>query len=431
MRVLIAWSIGVALAYLVAVVLRVVIRAVQLGGFRNPPDPDEMSASRFTIPVSLIVPVSDGSDAGAVNTTISALLALNYPQFEVIVVTEGPSAGDAFITLWELEAREVFYRASLATAPIRMMYRSSRDARLLVVDKKPGNIADALNCGVNLARFRYVTAVEPGVAFDADALSRALTAPLRNPATVVGATYHVEIVGDALQRLRSIRSQMHSRLIWGTAPAALGPLDTIVVWRRDAVAQAGGFSPDAVDPHLDMMVRVQSSTAAGVSGPVVRTADIFGCRQSRALAPAVATMARRHAAVWQAVASAMAIGGRTEMLARFVVAEVLTPCVQAWVVVAAVAGVAAGWWPWLDAALALVLLACGQAVVSCAALLVRSSRDGAPDHRELRRLVLLAPLELILVGLVTASARIAGIVLFLQTARLRSTVGGHGESPAV
>ena len=98
---------------------------------------------------------------------------------------------------------------------------------------------------------------------------------------------------------------------------------------------------------------------------------------------------------------------------------------------AAVAGVAAGWWPWGDAMLAILLLACGQAVVSCAALLMRSSLDVAPDQRELRRLVLLAPLELILLGVVTGSARIAGIVLFLRTPRFRSTVGEHGASPAV
>ena len=433
MSVLIAWSIGAALVLLLAAVLRVVVHALRLGGFRDvQPDHDEMSASRFTIPVSLIVPVGAGSDARAVNEVIGALLALNYPTFEVIVVGEGLPATDALITAWELEPREVFYRAALATAPVRMMYRSSRDARLLAVDKEPGNLADALNCGVNLARFRYVAAVEPGVVFDADALLRALAPPLRNPATVVGATCHVEIVGDGLQRLRSIRSMMLSRLIWGAAPKALGPLDTIVVWRRDAVTQAAGFSSDAVDPHLDMMVRVQSSTATAFHGPVVRTADIFGSRQSRPLVEVAATMARRQAAAWQAVASAMAVGASTrDMLARLVVTEMLPPFVQAWVVVAAVAGVAASWWPWVDAVLAVLLVACGQAVVSCAALLMRSSLDVAPDQRELRRLVLLAPLELILLGVVTASARIAGIVLFLRTPRFRSTVGDHGASPAV
>jgi hypothetical protein len=34
---------------------------------------------------------------------IGALLALNYPTFEVIVVGEGLAAADALITAWELE----------------------------------------------------------------------------------------------------------------------------------------------------------------------------------------------------------------------------------------------------------------------------------------------------------------------------------------
>ena len=119
------------------------------------------------------------------------------------------------------------------------------------------------------------------------------------------------------------------------------------------------------------------------------------------------------------------------MLTQFLLAEVLISWVQAWVVVATVAGAAAGWWPWVDAAAAVALLAFGQAVVSCAALLLRGSRSSAPDRRELRRLVLLAPLELILLGMVTACARSAGIAVFLRTMRSPSTVEEHGASPAV
>ena len=429
MSVLVAWSIGIALIYLVATVLALVVLAVRIGGFRATPpsDHDEMFSSRFTIPVSLIVPVSTGSDSRAVNDTITALLGLNYPKFEIIVVADGPA--DALVAAWDLKAREVFYRAALATAPVRMLYRSSRDARLLVVAKGAANLADALNCGVNLARFRYVIAVEPGVTFDAEALLRILTAPLRDPATVVGATSHVEIGPGTLQRLRSIRSMMYSRLIGQTAPA-IGSLDTVVVWRRDAVAQCGGFAAAAVDPHLDMSVRLQSSTAVA-RGPVVRTAEVFGRRNRRPFAEYVQAMARRQASAVQTVVSLIATGSGTRaMLASFVLVELLTPCLQAWVAVGTMWGAAAGWWPWVNVALAVVLLAFGQAVLSCAALLLRGSRILAPDARELRRLVLLAPVELILTGVVNASARVAGVVLACRTSQFRSIVDDHRATPA-
>ena len=432
-ELLTAWSIALALFYLFAVALTVVVAAVRLGGRREAPpaDHDAMSASRFTIPVSLVVPVDASADGTEVDRTIDALLALNYPQLEVIVIANSLSASDPLNAGWWLEARELFYRAALPTAPVRMMYRSARDSRLLVVHKTPGTMADALNCGVNLARFRYVVAVEPGVTFDVDALLRAVTAPLRDPAAVVGATSHIEVTGATLQRLRSIRSLMHSRVIWRGSGPALGPCDAVVVWRRDAVAQAGGFSSNAADPHLDMMVRLQTSAAPGARGLVVRTTEIFGQRSARSMVDHVRRTARWQVAALQAVASLVAAGPNTRvMLGSFFVAEVLTPCVQAWAIIATAAGAAAGYWPWIDVVRAAVLLALGQAIVTCAALLVRGSVSHAPDARGLQRLLLLAPLEGFAITAAAACARAAGFCAFVVSPRSRRAVDERAPSPA-
>jgi hypothetical protein len=270
----------------------------------------------------------------------------------------------------------VFYRAALATAPVRMMYRSSRDARLLAVDKEPGTIADALNCGVNLARFRYVAAVEPGSCSTPMRLLRALTAPLRNPATVVGATCHVEIVGDGLQRLRSIRSMMLSRLIWGTAPERSDR--STRSWSGAAMrsTQAGGFSSDARrspsrhDGQGAIVHRDRFSRTGRAHGrhfwfsPVAPLAEV-AARWRVGTPPRGRPWRRR----WPVGASTR------DMLARFVVTEVLTPFVQAWVVVAAVAGVRRELVAWVRRRACRPPFACGQAVVSCAALLMRSSLD--------------------------------------------------------
>src|SRR4029077_1766797 len=107
-------------------------------------------------------------------------------------------------------------------------YRSGRDPRLMVIDKAGAGYSDALNCGVNVARYRYFMPVAPDVTFDRDALLRLMTAALRDPANVVGASNHVErgaaSVGTDLgapfalsalfQRLASARSLMDSRLAW-------------------------------------------------------------------------------------------------------------------------------------------------------------------------------------------------------------------------
>ena len=89
LQTLLEYSVVLSLAYLALLAAVTVVLALRLGGRREEPadDYDTLSASRFTIPVSLIVPLRD--DSGPVAPTLTALLGLSYPEFEVIVVAEG------------------------------------------------------------------------------------------------------------------------------------------------------------------------------------------------------------------------------------------------------------------------------------------------------------------------------------------------------
>jgi hypothetical protein len=423
-QTLVEFSVALSLAYLAILAAMAVVLALRVGGRReeSADDYDTLSASRFTIPVSLIVPLRD--DSGPVAPTLRALLGLSYPEFEVIVVAEGLSV-TAWNTLkddWALEAKEFFYRQSLTTAAVQKIYRSGSDARLMIVDKAPTrSLADALNCGVNLARFRYVSAVESGLVFDADALLRAMSAPLRDPASVAAATSHVESsgsvsggqVGDALQRLASIRALMDSRLVWRTFQASLGTHDAVAVWRRDGIVLLGGFSLDAADPGLDMMVRLQTATPR-VTGRIARSAEIFGQIGPRSLTSRVRLATRRQAAAWQTLWAFPTLDGRAFMY--FVMSEFVTPLVQAWVLVAVTVGALGGWMPWRDVPLVVILLSFGHAIINGVAVLLRGAASGAPHESELLWLLLVAPLDFVLSGSVAAYAQGAGFLAFLKGA---------------
>src|SRR5690349_18154239 len=82
--------------------------------YRAVPD-DILSTSRFTIPVSVIVPAA-GED---VTEAVAHLLQLNYPEFEIIVVTDAGPALDPLRHRFALSAWEVFYRRTLPTSPVR------------------------------------------------------------------------------------------------------------------------------------------------------------------------------------------------------------------------------------------------------------------------------------------------------------------------
>ena len=105
------------------------------------------------------------------------------------------------------------------------------------------------------------------------------------------------------------------------------------------------------------------------------------------------------------------------LLAYFFTTELLVPFLQAWVVAVTVVGAATGWLSWMHAVLAIVLLSFGNAMVSGAALFLRAAAPGAPDGKELQRMILMAPLEFVLYRPALAWARIAGLG--------RSVVGGR------
>ena len=141
-----------ALGYLTALCIFTVVTAVGAGGRREeaPESAAALAASRLTIPVSIIVPAGAAHQIGK---AIHDLLDLNYPEFEVIVVVDKPAAAvEAIAREWQLEPVEFFYRRTLGTAPVRRIFRSQRDTRLIVVEKEAAHESDALNAGINIGR---------------------------------------------------------------------------------------------------------------------------------------------------------------------------------------------------------------------------------------------------------------------------------------
>jgi biofilm PGA synthesis N-glycosyltransferase PgaC len=220
----------------------------------RPPQDDALASSRFTIPVSVIV-YTDGQDEAA--ATAAHLLTLNYPEFEVIVVNDGTlSVLSRLREQFQLSACEIFYRRALDTSPVRGIYRSTTDPRLLVLDCATETAGDALNCGVNLARYRYVCCADLRARYKRDALLESMHAAVEDPAMVIGVTTTItppvnpaEGDGDAarvtplrptLERLsasRALLTRSRSRALMLVGQ----PLSGFTIWRRDALIEVGGF----------------------------------------------------------------------------------------------------------------------------------------------------------------------------------------------
>jgi poly-beta-1,6-N-acetyl-D-glucosamine synthase len=268
-----AWLVTAAVAYLLAsyalggpvalVRALIAIASRRRARYRGHPD-DVMASSRFTIPVSVILPIGDEQD---VSDAVDQLLGLTYPEHEVIVVTSAPHGVPASMReRYDLKACEIFFRRSLRTPPVRALYRSGADTRLLVVECDAHTRGDALNSGVNLARYRYVCCADHRARYAPDSLLKSMQPAVEDPALVIAVTTMIAgsqigrdegdpgSVSEILQRLSGLRELLGRG---GRKRLRLAPdgLPGFTLWRRDVVLETGGFAPDLLEEHADLTLR--------------------------------------------------------------------------------------------------------------------------------------------------------------------------------
>src|SRR2546429_2071125 len=227
-------------------------------------------------PIAIIAPAHN--EEGSIRVAVRNLLELDYPELEVIVVNDGSE--DRTLEEMREEVRVPLVRAvyipEVKSAPVRGLYRSDVDTRLLVVDKEPGGSkADAVNAGLNAANSPYVCVVDADSILERDALLRIMVPILADPKRViaVGGIIRVlngsEIAGGQLQRVRLprksieviqvieyLRAFLIGREAWGQ-----GNMLTIIsgafgVFRTDLVRAVGGYRSSAIGEDFDLVARL-------------------------------------------------------------------------------------------------------------------------------------------------------------------------------
>jgi len=227
-------------------------------------------------PITVIAPAHN--EESSIRVAVRNLLQLDYPELQVIVVNDG----SADRTLEEM--REEFhlrlvravYVPQVKCAPVRGLYRSDVDTRLLVIDKEPGGSkADAVNAGLNAATSPYVCVVDADSILENDALLRIMVPILEDPKRVVavGGIIRVlngsEIAGGRLRRVRLprksieviqvieyLRAFLIGREAWGQGNMLMIISGAFGVFRTDLVRAIGGYRANSIGEDFDLVARL-------------------------------------------------------------------------------------------------------------------------------------------------------------------------------
>jgi glycosyltransferase involved in cell wall biosynthesis len=231
--------------------------------------------------VSILVPAYN--EEITVTETVNGLLALSYPNLEVVVINDGSpdTTAEVLIANFDLRPIHPIYQKVVATADVKSIYRSSREPRLVLVDKFNGGKADSLNAGVNIASGSLVCAIDADTLVAPDALQQ-LVAPFvtRDDTVAVGGT--VRLTNDspvrgarvtnlvvprkplpALQAVEYVRAFIVGRLGWNPLGGNLIISGAFGVFDRAAVLEAGGYEKSSIgEDGLPLVPQVQLSAEA-------------------------------------------------------------------------------------------------------------------------------------------------------------------------
>ncbi len=230
--------------------------------------------SGFAPPVTIIVPAYN-EEAHILNT-LHSLFQHHYPEYEIIVVNDGSKDRTLEVMKKEysLAPFPEAYRARLGTKPVRAVYHSTIDPRLRVVDKENGGRGDAVNAGINIARYPWVCRVDADSILQKDSLLLLVQPLLEDPAVVAcGGTVRVangcksedgifieaELSRKPLvlfQIVEYLRAFLYGRMGWSPMNAHLIISGAFGIYHKETVVAVGGYRSDTVGEDMELVVRL-------------------------------------------------------------------------------------------------------------------------------------------------------------------------------
>lgn len=235
----------------------------------------EMLSSRTTPPLSIVIPAYN-EEAGIVDS-VRSMSIVKYPRFEIVVINDGSTDRTLayLIEAFNLEVVRIPYRPDLPSEPVMAIYRGRSGVDVTVIDKPNGGRADALNAGINVARYPYVMCTDADVVLDPECLVNAMQRVVEDRDRTVGVGGNVRPLNGSrielghlieasvprrlvprMQVLEYVRTFLAARPAWSWMNAVPLVSGAFGVWKRSILIAVGGFTKHHLGEDMDLTMRV-------------------------------------------------------------------------------------------------------------------------------------------------------------------------------
>ena len=228
----------------------------------------------FEPPVTIIVPAYN--ESATIASSVRALLQLEYPEYEIIIVNDGSTDDTLEVMIDALSLRPFpeVYRKQIETQAVKKIYRSTQFSNVRVIDKENGGKADSINTGINASYYPLFCCVDADSVLERDSLKRVVRPFIEQPETVAsggvvrvlngcsvdnGFIAKVGLPTNLLalfQVVEYLRAFMFGRLGWSPMNALLIISGAFGVFRKATVIDVGGYHTGSIGEDMELVVRM-------------------------------------------------------------------------------------------------------------------------------------------------------------------------------
>ncbi len=244
-------------------------RRLVFGGY------DVILRSPLTLPISVLMPAYN--EAETIVEAVNAMRLLEYGELEIIVIDDGSKDAtlERLMAAFALTQVQRPVRRTIPCADLRGIYASSSVANLTVVSKDNGGKADALNAGVNVARYPLFCAVDADAILERDALLHVVKPFMERPRETIATSGIVRVANGCsvvdgrvtevrtppsrvalLQVVEYLRAFLGNRTAWSRLRALFVISGAFGVFKKQCVVDIGGYRRDTVGEDMDLVLRL-------------------------------------------------------------------------------------------------------------------------------------------------------------------------------
>ncbi len=224
--------------------------------------------------ISLIIPAYN--EESSIYASTLALLQLEYPEYKIIVVNDGSTDKTLEILKEKFNAIEIPYLPfdNIVTRKVNASYICKGYKNLLIVDKKNGGKADAINVGINISDSDLIIVVDADSIIERDSLLK-ISYPFVENENVIAVGGTVRIANGCqinkgyvtsvdlpkswlakFQVVEYLRAFMFGRNGFQVMDGILIISGAFSCFKRSELIKVGGFLRGCIGEDMEIIVRM-------------------------------------------------------------------------------------------------------------------------------------------------------------------------------